>query len=249
METVATLIVPVETTPLAFKGQTVITTELLAQAYETDTNNIKNNVNRNKDKFEEGKHYLLLQGEDLKRFKNEVTGSDLVGKNASQLYLWTERGASRHCKILDTEKAWEQFDYLEDTYFKVKEELVDPLEGISTEMKALLMQDKKIQKIEHKVTQLEDNIHITRSQQRQLKQFVNEVIVRALGSKHSQAYKELKGKAFSEFWKAYQNALNVPSYLDTPKKDFQSSLEFINNWNPSRSLELMIKGANIQVSN
>ena len=40
---------------------------------------------------------------------------------ARTLYLWTERGASRHCKILDTEKAWEQFDHLEDTYFRVKE--------------------------------------------------------------------------------------------------------------------------------
>ena len=37
------------------------------------------------------------------------------------MYLWTERGANRHCKILDTDKAWEQFDNLEETYFKVKE--------------------------------------------------------------------------------------------------------------------------------
>ncbi len=37
------------------------------------------------------------------------------------LYLWTERGANRHCKILDTDKAWEQFDSLEETYFRVKE--------------------------------------------------------------------------------------------------------------------------------
>lgn len=103
-----------------FKGTAVITTELLAQVYETDTNNIKNNFNRNKSKFEDGKHYFLLQGEDLREFKNEVTGSDLVGKNASQLYLWTERGASRHCKILDTDKAWDQFDYLEEVYFQLK---------------------------------------------------------------------------------------------------------------------------------
>ncbi|WP_081800489.1 ORF6N domain-containing protein [Metaclostridioides mangenotii] len=42
-----------------------MTTELLAEAYGTDVNNIKNNFNRNKDNFEEEKHYYLLQIEIL----------------------------------------------------------------------------------------------------------------------------------------------------------------------------------------
>ncbi|MDA3732347.1 ORF6N domain-containing protein [Niameybacter massiliensis] len=111
--------------PVLFKGEVVITTEMLASVYETDTNNIQANFARNKDKFEEGKHYILLQGAELKEFKSQPTNSQVVKKNTSQLYLWTERGASRHCKILDTDKAWEQFDYLEETYFKVKEQGLD----------------------------------------------------------------------------------------------------------------------------
>lgn len=112
-------------TPVLFKGEVVITTEMLASVYETDTNNIQANFTRNKDKFEEDKHYILLQGAELKEFKNQPTNSQVVKKNTSQLYLWTERGASRHCKILDTDKAWEQFDYLEEVYFKVKEQALD----------------------------------------------------------------------------------------------------------------------------
>ncbi|MGO0806985.1 ORF6N domain-containing protein, partial [Clostridioides difficile] len=71
-------------------------------------------------KFIEGKHYFLLQGDDLKNFKGIHTEYENL-KFASKMYLWTERGANRHCKILDTDKAWEQFDNLEETYFKVKE--------------------------------------------------------------------------------------------------------------------------------
>lgn len=104
-----------------WKGQRVITTTLLAEVYETDANNVKNNFNNHKSNFVEGKHFFLLQGEELREFKNNVNDVDLVGKNANRLYLWTERGANRHCKILDTDKAWEQFDNLEETYFKVKE--------------------------------------------------------------------------------------------------------------------------------
>ena len=108
--------------PIEHNGVRVITTELLAQVYETSTDRIKQNFNRNKENFKEGVHYFLLQGDALRAFKDEVSFSDLVGKNASQLYLWTERGANRHCKILDTPKAWEQFDNLEETYFMVKEQ-------------------------------------------------------------------------------------------------------------------------------
>ncbi|EQI01005.1 phage antirepressor KilAC domain-containing protein, partial [Clostridioides difficile] len=59
-------------------------------------------------------------GDDLKNFKGIHTEYENL-KFASKMYLWTERGANRHCKILDTDKAWEQFDNLEETYFKVKE--------------------------------------------------------------------------------------------------------------------------------
>lgn len=108
-------------TPIEFNDQRILTTEQLAEVYGTEANNIKNNFNNHQDQFIEGKHYYLLQGEDLRAFKNQVNDIDLVSKHTAALYLWTERGASRHCKILDTEKAWEQFDNLEDTYFRVKE--------------------------------------------------------------------------------------------------------------------------------
>lgn len=100
-----------------WNGERVITTAQLADVYGTDTNNVQNNFSRNKDRFVEGKHFYLLKGEELRTFKREVTNSDLVKSNVNQLYLWTRRGASRHCKILDIEKAWEQFDCLEENYF------------------------------------------------------------------------------------------------------------------------------------
>lgn len=104
-----------------YEGKRVLTTEQVAQAYECEPNNIKKNFNSNKERFEEGKHYFKLEGVDLRDFKNKVTNSDLVGKNANTLYLWTRRGASRHCKMLGTDKAWEMFDCLEENYFNPKQ--------------------------------------------------------------------------------------------------------------------------------
>ena len=100
-----------------WNGERVITTAQLADVYGTDVNNVQNNFSNNKGRFKEGIHYYLLIGEELKKFKNQVNDIDLVAKRTSQLYIWTKRGASRHCKILDTDKAWQQFDCLEENYF------------------------------------------------------------------------------------------------------------------------------------
>lgn len=36
------------------------------------------------------------------------------------LYLWTEQGAVRHCKSINTTEAWAMFDNLEENYFNPK---------------------------------------------------------------------------------------------------------------------------------
>ncbi|EJE7235438.1 ORF6N domain-containing protein [Clostridium botulinum] len=113
-----------EIQPVEVEGQRVLTTELLAGIYEVDPIRIQQGFIRNKDKFQKEKHYFRLTGKELKEFKaNYLKDSNL--KYASELMLWTERGANRHCKILDTDKAWEQFDNLEETYFRVKENKVE----------------------------------------------------------------------------------------------------------------------------
>lgn len=102
---------------IEWKGQRVITTAQLADIYETDVENVKRNFERNSDKFSEGENYFLLKGEELRQFKNLATDCPLVDKRTPLLYLWTRRGASRHCKMLGTDKAWEQFDALEENYY------------------------------------------------------------------------------------------------------------------------------------
>ena len=117
-------------TVLEYNNKRILTTKQLAEVYETTEDNIRINFNNNKDRFIEGKHYYRLTGEELKQFKNHVNDIYMVDKRTSSLTLWTDRGASRHCKILDTDKAWEQFDNLEETYFKAKYsyQIEDPIE-------------------------------------------------------------------------------------------------------------------------
>ncbi|RAW93954.1 MULTISPECIES: P22AR C-terminal domain-containing protein [unclassified Photorhabdus] len=101
----------------------VITTELLAKLYGTEIINIQVNFSRNADRFIAGKHYFKLEGEELRELKRELTQSKSVkiARNVRALTLWTERGAARHAKMLDTDKAWDVFEALEDFYFNQKD--------------------------------------------------------------------------------------------------------------------------------
>lgn len=109
--------------PITHNQIPVITTELLAQLYGTETNNIKVNFSRNSDRFVCGKHYFKIEGDELRAMKHEVTQSNSVkiARNVRSLILWTERGAARHAKMLETDQAWEVFERLEDCYFSQKQ--------------------------------------------------------------------------------------------------------------------------------
>ena len=97
-----------------------MTTKVLAEQFGTEDRRITENFSRNEERFKKGKHYILLQGEELREFKRNYAES--VSANINKLYLWTDRGAARHAKILDTDEAWEIYEELEDNYFNPKKQ-------------------------------------------------------------------------------------------------------------------------------
>lgn len=133
-----------------YKGVPVLTTAMLADFYGTDQGNIRKNHSNNIDRFIEGKHFFKISGQELKDFAsslklltNELPPSqrgeqDLltsvdgdqsllvniihaqISNKVRVLILWTERGAARHAKMLDTNQAWDIFEQLEDCYFAVQ---------------------------------------------------------------------------------------------------------------------------------
>ncbi len=45
------------------------------------------------------------------------------------LHLWTELGAARHAKMLETDKAWDVFEQLEDNYFAMSRKRAAIVDG------------------------------------------------------------------------------------------------------------------------
>lgn len=109
-------------TTLELNKQRIMTTKTLAEQFGTEEKNIQMNFSNNDKRFIKGKHYFKLDGEELKKFKNSLPNDiGLPLKFASSLTLWTEKGAARHAKILETDEAWDVYEQLEESYFRVKE--------------------------------------------------------------------------------------------------------------------------------
>lgn len=102
---------------IVWDGLRVVTTEALASGYGCEEKSIRMNLSRNLERFEEGKHYFMVTGENLKGLRATVGGSQISSK-ARSLTLWTEKGAARMSKIVDTDEAWAFFERLEDSYFR-----------------------------------------------------------------------------------------------------------------------------------
>lgn len=117
---------------LIHSGVPVATTEQLAGYYGCTKNNIKKNYSCNAARFTEGKHYFVISGSVLKELKDSVTFGNSVDKRAPKLTLWTQRGAARHAKMLETDRAWEVFEGLEDCYFSYREKVDAPRKSKTT---------------------------------------------------------------------------------------------------------------------
>lgn len=243
---------------VAWNGQTVITTAQLADVYGTTTDNINNNFGRNKERFTAGKHFILLEGEELREFKNCPSFSGVVGKTTRQLYLWTRRGASRHCKILGTDKAWEQFDYLEENYFDRQTMNVpklpdNPMEMLKIHYAALEQVDKKVDavdgkvgQLESRITDLEDTMTLDHGQEYYLEKTVNKTVITALGGKDSNAYKQIGRKVFAECNGDLKAYFKVNARGNIPRKRYEEAVAYAENWKPCTNTQMLIDQHNAQ---
>ncbi|MDB5055069.1 MAG: hypothetical protein JWM44_3119 [Bacilli bacterium] len=145
------------------KNVRVLTTVQVAELFGTETKVISYNFNYNKERYQEGLHYIVLSGIERKEFLfNNMEIHDGL-KHAKFIYLWTEKGAFLHAKSLNTDKAWNAYSQLVDDYFKKVEEAKQPqttspdLTGLSPQLQFMIQMEQKHNALEAKLTMYESN--------------------------------------------------------------------------------------------
>ena len=120
------------------------------------------------------------------------------------------------------------------------------MEQYSPEMKAILMHDKKLVKMDERVTDLENNMTIDYGQQQALGEAVNRSVLDVLGGKESEAYKTIGKKVFAECNRDLKHFFHVNARNNVPKKRFDEAVGIMRNLVDVSNPLLLLKECNSQ---
>ena len=151
----------------------------------------------------------------------------------------TEKGKQARQYFIEVEKAFKEQYRLPQT----------PEEKLALTMEVTTRINKRLGKVEEKIIEIENKQEINSDQRYKLWITRNRKAVEVLGGKDSNAYqdKKLTRKVFRALERELKYEFTISRYEDLRRDEFDSAIEFINNWHPSYSLEREISLKNSQM--
>lgn len=123
-----------------------------------------------------------------------------------------------------------------------------------TQQEMMRIQLGMIDEHEERIGRLENNMNIDYAQQKQIKEFVSEVVTNALGGRKSNAYHyqdengaKLRPRVYSRIWHDFYDYFNINAYANLPRVKFDEALRYINAWQPPTNMQLEIGKINREV--
>lgn len=232
-----------------YKNIRVLTTQQIAEAYETDARIISNNFNRNKERYVEGKHFVCLDGEELKEFKTNHHFDE--SSRINKLYLWTEKGAFLHAKSLNTDKAWEVYDRLVDEYFeKGSRKPMTIAEQIQLLAQGNVELEEKIEAVNDDLQEFKKDMPLLALECQKITKAKNQKVVPMLGGKDAPAYKDnsLRQLVYSDIDAQLRREFGVNTYKAIKRNQCDMAIKIINEYELPMYLKDRIDTENAQES-
>lgn len=151
----------------------------------------------------------------------------------------TDKGKQARQYFIEVEKSFKEQYRLPQT----------PEEKLALTMEVTTRLNKRIGKIEEDLEDIKNKQEIDSTQRYKLKKARNRKAVEVLNGKQSNAYqdKSLTRKVFRALERELKDEFTISRYEDLRRDEFDSAIEFINNWHPSYSLEREISLRNSQM--
>ena len=228
-----------------YDDQVILTTEQLAEFYETSTRAIAQNFKNNESKFQEGKHYFLLRGKNLKKFRLQFENFESqISPMTRALYLWTKRGASRHAKMLGTDRAWDVYDELEENYFNPKTQQrlpQSPTEMLKLAIDSTLETADKVEKLTTRMDDLEQNASIDPGEYNYLSKRISSEVQNYITAHHLNLNNKQRAQLYKDINRGVKEVTGVKTRSQLRKKDFDTVDRYLMDWVPSSATLMIIE--------
>lgn len=162
-------------------------------------------------------------------------------------------GASPRANDLLRQKSKAYRKYL----IQFEEKYKNPLQGMSKELQAILLVDKKQQANEKRITEVaedlkdfKENAPLFNVECDELQKALKKKLVHLLGGKQSPAYRDnsIRQKAFIDAQHQIKREFAVSSYKGIKRVHFEKALEIIENYTLPTALQEVVTALNSQVS-
>lgn len=235
-------------TVTVYKGIRVLTTQQIAEAYDTNTDTITKNFNRNKGRYTEGKHFICLKGDELREFK--ANGQIDLLPSVNTIYLWTKKGAFLHAKSLNTDTAWEVYDRLVDDYFDKQEKPMSAIEQLQLQSQAILEVNEKIDTVKQELYDFKQDMPLLAVECDRITTVVHKRGVEVLGGKESSAYKDssLRSKVYQDIHRELKRQFGVSTYKAIKRSQCDLAVSIIEAYEPPIVLQNQITDCNAQIN-
>ncbi|MCC0658356.1 ORF6C domain-containing protein [Clostridioides sp. ES-S-0123-01] len=240
------------------KGKKAMLVKDIAEIHNRELFKVNELINNNIKRFKTNVDIIDLKANPSKGLGYEDVGYSKQSFNQSRnIYLLSERGYSKLLKILEDDKAWEQYEKIVDGYFSMRKELNNPLLSASKELQAIFMLDKKqevletkIENVNEKLENFMDDAPLFNVECECIVKEVKKVATKSLGGHGSKAYKNksLRGKVYSDIYHQIKREFGVESYKAIKRCQLDKVLEIVDNYKLPTVLEDEIRLLNSQLS-
>lgn len=188
-------------------------------------------------------------------FFTESTYEDRKGE-VRPCYLVTKKGCEFIAHKLTGVKGTE-FTAKYINRFHEMEETLDPYNGISPELAAVIAVDKRVTGMNVRLDHIENDMPLFGAESDELSSHVKRKGVEVLGGKHSEAYKDkaLRQKVYTDIYNQlkrefgiYDSEGKAKSYKALKRKDLADAHEFIDCYTLPTYLHDTISDCNAQIS-
>ena len=215
---------------ITYQNQRILNTQQLAESYDTSVKRISQNFNTNKERYQEGKHYFFLQGEELSSFLQSAN-CGTQNQKVRSMYLWTEKGAFLHAKSLNTDKAWELYDKLVDSYFR---KTVIPSLAEQARIALALSSETagRVEEINDDLQNFKKDIPLLPVECDDVQKAVRQLGTKILGEHGTPAYRDdsLRGRVYADIGREIKHKFGVRSYKAIKRKYLDDVNEIIEKY-------------------
>lgn len=227
-----------------YKGQRVVTFRDIDTVHERPDGTARVTFNSHKSKFETKEDYFVCDAYEAK---------ELFGITAPNgITLITEQGYLMLVKPFGDDLAWEVQRKLVKSYFRSK----DAFENMSKELRAVIVVDQRVTKIEERVDHLENDIPLYGSEADELSRKVKKKGVAVLGGKETNAYKDskLRSEVYTDIYNQikrefglYDSNGRFTTYKALKRRYINDAHSIIDRYMPPKYLSEKISDSNAQM--